>query len=224
VQSETNGNEKITKDEFTLYPVPSDRGGSFTAEASGLKFSFDSGAVYKPLLLQVTGESFEHSTVYILEPQDRLLNRGIRVSVPAGTANAGRHRGLFFRSTGGWGFRTDKPDAVGGSYTTTLTRTLGELAVLADDEPPTFGRLRVSAPKGRPSVRFRYHDNLSGVDSDEIKVYIDDALVIPEIDGEHHDAWYQADDRLDRGKHSVKITMKDRMQNEAQISRTFTVR
>ena len=224
VQSETNGNAQTTRDEFTLYPVPADRRGTFTAEGPGLKFSYDSGAVYKPLLLQVTGENYEHSTVYILEPQDRLLNRGIRVSVPAGPAPPGSHRGLFFRSTGGWGFRTDKPDDGGASYSTTLTRTLGELAVLADDEPPTFGRLRVSAPRGKPSVRFRYRDNLSGVDTDEIKVYIDDGLVIPEIDGEHHDAWYQADDRLERGKHALKITMKDRMQNQTQITRTFTVR
>jgi peptidase M23-like protein len=224
VLSEINGNEKITKDEFTLYPVPSDRRGSFTSEASGLRFSYDSGAVYKPLLLQVSGESYDHSTVYILEPQDRLLNRGIRVSVPSGSGAAGSHRALFFRGTGGWSYRTDRLDEGGGSYSTTLTRTLGELAVLSDDEPPTFGRLRVSAPRGKPSIRFRYRDNLSGVDADQIKVYIDDGLVIPEIDGEHHDAWYQADERLERGKHSVKIIMKDRMQNQAQISRTFTVR
>src|ERR1051325_11110299 len=130
----------------------------------------------------------------------------------------------FSRRPAAGAFRPPRPTDGGASYSTTLTRTLGELAVLADDEPPTFGRLRVSAPRGKPSVRFRYRDNLSGVDTDEIKVYIDDGLVIPEIDGEHHDAWYQALDRLERGKHALKITMKDRMQNQTQITRTFTVR
>jgi hypothetical protein len=222
--AEVNGRDAVATADFTVYPVPSTRSGSFTADPSGLRFSFDSAAVYRPLLLQVTSDSYDHSTVYVLDPQDRLLNRGIRVTVPADAARGGGHRALFFRSNGGWIYKTDRPDSGGGSFSTTLTRTLGELAVLADDEAPSFGRLRVSAPRGKPFVRFRYHDNLSGVDTDEIKVYIDDALVIPEIDAEHHEAVYQAENPLDRGKHSLKITMRDRMRNESQISRTFTVR
>ncbi len=223
--TEVNGRDATATAEFSVYPVTPSRAGSFTADPSGLRFSFDSAAVYKPLLLQVTSESYDHSTVYVLDPQDRLLNRGIRVTVPLDPAGGGTaHRALFFRSNGGWIYRTDKPDSGGKSFSTTLTRTLGELAVLADDEPPSFGRLRVSAPRGKPFIRFRYHDNLSGVDTDEIQVTIDGVLVIPEIDAERHEALYQADSRIDRGKHSVRVTMRDRMHNESSLSRTFTVR
>jgi hypothetical protein len=221
--AEINGAETSASDEFSLFPIPSNAGGSFTAEPWGLRFSFDSAAVYKPLFVQITSESYSSSVVYILDPQDRLLNRGVRVTVPAGNP-AGSKRGLFFRANGGWMLQTDRPDSGGASFSTTLRRTLGELAVLTDDEPPTIGRLKVSGRGRKAAVRFRYGDNLSGVDTDEIKMYIDDRLVIPEIDGEHHLVTYLSDERLERGTHDLKITMKDRMKNALEISRTFKAR
>jgi len=162
--------------------------------------------------------------VYILDPQDHLLNRGIRVSVPAPASTAGNRRGLFFRANGGWTLQTDRPDSGGSSFSTTLRRTLGEIAVLTDDEPPTIGRLKVSGRGRKAAIKFRYHDDLSGVDTDEIKMYIDDRQVIPEIDGEHHLVSYLSGERLDRGNHSLKITMKDRMKNALEVSRTFKAR
>jgi len=131
---------------------------------------------------------------------------------------------LFFRANGGWTLQTDRPDSGGGSFSTTLRRTLGELAVLTDDEPPTVGRLRVSGRGRKASVKFSYHDDLSGVDTDELKMYIDDQQVIPEIDGEHHRVSYISNERLNRGTHALKITLKDRMKNALEISRSFKAR
>ncbi|HYQ87933.1 MAG TPA: M23 family metallopeptidase [Bacteroidota bacterium] len=224
VQAGINGAETSASDEFSLFPIAANAGGSFTAEPWGLKFSYDSAAVYKPLFVQITSENYSSSTVYILDPQDRLLNRGVRVSVPAGPNPAGSRRGLFFRADGGWMLQTDRPDSGGGSFSTRLRRTLGELAVLTDNDPPTIGRLKVSARGRKASVRFHYHDDLSGVDTDELKMYIDDRQVIPEIDGEHHLVTYLSDERLQRGNHSLKITMKDRMKNALEVSRTFKAR
>ena len=110
------------------------------------------------------------------------------------------------------------------TFSTRLTRTLGELALLKDSEPPSIGRLRIYSRGGRPFAAFRYHDNLSGVDTDEIKMYIDETVVIPEIDGEHRQVSYQSTERLNRGRHTLKIIMKDRMSNPSEVTRVFSVR
>ena len=123
-----------------------------------------------------------------------------------------------------WILQAAQPDAGRHTFTAKLSRTLGELCVLPDNEPPTLSRLRVLPRRGKVYVAFRYYDNLSGVDTDEIKMYIDGNPAIPEIDGEHHQVSYQAEEQLPRGKHSLRITTKDQIGNKTELSRTFTVR
>jgi hypothetical protein len=224
VSAEVNGKPSSTTDSFEIFSIPPGNSGAFGDAPIGLQVSYDSAAVYKPLYMQISSEPFKNSTVYILEPQDQLLNRGIRVSIPFENHGTHSHQGLFFRANGGWVFQTDQPDTGGKTISTTLTRTLGELAILRDDQEPTIGRLRVGSRKGIVSLSCRYRDNLSGVDTDEIKVYIDGKLVIPEVDGEHHLVSYTGEEQLNHGKHQVKISMKDRMKNQSVVSRTFTVR
>ena len=224
VKAEINGKPAFASDDIDIFAVPATHGGRFSIPPWQLKIAFDSGAVYHPLYMQVSAEEFNHAQVYIFEPQDQLINGGIRVSVPYAGWRDTRRRGLFFRSNGGWIFQTSAIDSQAGCYTATLNRTLGELAVLEDDQPPSVGRLRVTSRKKIPVISFRYADNLSGVDTDEIKVYIDDTLVIPEIDGEHRAVSYAGEDPLPAGKHNVRIIVKDRMKNETTVNRIITVR
>lgn len=224
VQAEVNGQSALFKDSFELYAITTRKAGSFRDAPVGLQVAYDSGAVFKTLYMQISSEPFGTSTVYILEPQDQLLDRGVSVSIPYPNQGSGPHRGLFFRANGGWVFQTDKPDSGGSTISTTLTRTLGELAIMRDDQGPTIGRMRVSARQGIVHLTCRYRDNLSGVDTDEIKVYIDERMVIPEIDGEHRLVSYIGEERLDHGKHHIRISMKDRMKNETVVSRVVTVR
>ena len=222
VSGEVLGNPSTADASFDVFPVSATRANAVSALNDRLKISYDSAAAYKTFYLQASTDVFKSSTVYILEPQDVLLNRGINVSVDAGST--GDHLGLYFRANGGWVFQTSAFDPGKTTFSTTLTRTLGELVVMKDETEPTIGRLRAYASKGRALVSFRYHDNLSGVDTDEIKMYIDDVLVIPEIDGEHNRVWYKSEEPLTKGRHSLRIAMKDRMKNAAEVTRLLTVR
>ncbi len=224
VDALVNGKPATADNAFTLYSIPTRSAGSFTTDPGNLRVTFDSGAVYTPLHMQVGSDQFRGSTVYILEPQDQLLNRGIHVTVPAPPGLDLEHRGLFFRSNSAWVLQASAPDSGAASFSTTLTRTLGELTILKDDEPPSIGRLRVGTSRRFISVSFRYRDNLSGVDPDEIKMYIDDNLVIPEIDGEHRLVTFKSSDPYEKGRHSIRISVRDRMSNEYTVSRTATVR
>jgi hypothetical protein len=224
VTGEVNGHPASDDVVFELYPLAADRANRATLFNRQVAISYDSGAVYRSVYLEARMEFIRNTPVYVFEPDDVLLAGGIRVSVDEGDERASDHVGLYFRSNGGWIFQTATRDSGKHAFSTTLTRTLGELALLKDAEPPSFGRLRASTRRGKPYASFRYHDNLSGVDTEEIKMYIDDHLVIPEIDGEHRQVTYLAAEPLAKGRHKLRIVMKDRMKNSAEINRVFSVR
>lgn len=222
VSAEVNGSTATAHESFEVFPIAARHSGTFSLPDNGIVVSYDSGAVFKPLYMRSSEETIRGLLIYEFEPTDALLNRGVTFSLPVPSNADKRHLGLYFRSTGNWIFQTATPDR--GYFSTTMTRTLGDLALLPDGEPPTIGRLRVLARSRKVFVSFRYHDNLSGVDPDEIKLYIDKMLVIPEIDGEHKKVAYQSDNKLEPGKHSLKLVVKDRMKNESDLSRSFTVK
>ncbi len=223
VDAEVNGRPSSADDGLTIYAVPRDRAGTFDMADGEIRVTYDSGAVFRPLLMQLGSETGATTAVYSLQPDDVLLNGGIRFSV-ASPAAGDSSLGLYYRSSGGWVLVASHPDSGGKTFSATLSRRLGDLSVMKDDEPPTIGRLRVSPRGGKVFVAFAYHDNLAGVDPDALRMTIDGNLVIPEIDGEHHRVWYQSDERLPRGRHTLTITMSDRMRNSADWSRTFSVR
>jgi len=222
VEGEVLGKASMMNDGFDVTPITASRRGTAPLLGGKLTIWYDSAAVYKTLYLQASTDVYKSSPVYILEPQDVVLNKGIKVQVDAGGAKD--HAGLYFRANGGWIFQTATPDPGTSIFSTTLTRTLGELVVMNDDIPPSIGRVGAHVSKGKALVSFRYHDNLSGVDTDEIKMYIDDNLVIPDIDGEHNRVWYKSEEPLTKGRHSLRITVKDRMKNSAEVTRLLTVR
>jgi hypothetical protein len=97
--------------------------------------------------------------------------------------------------------------------------------IKTDDVPPNISRLSIrQASSRRPVISFRYGDNLSGVEYQELKMYIDGVAVIPEVDGEHHKAIYTAARPLERGSHQLTIRIMDRMGNSNVLERTFSVR
>lgn len=224
VRGEVNSKTVTAEKIFTIYPIPTDRAGTFYFDSKHLQISYDSGAVYKPVYLQIQTENEQHSTRYKFFPQDVLLNGGIKITVAPKIEIDKKHLGLYYRSTGSWIFQTNETNNNYETFSTTLRRAPGEIAIFNDEIAPTFGRLRVIPKKRGISLSFRYYDNLSGVDTDEIKIYVDDMLVIPEIDGEHHRVWYHSEESIEKGKHILKITMKDKSKNEAEISRIFSIK
>ncbi len=225
VEAEVNTKPVTASEALELYPLPSHRGGSFETDKGGLSIAYDSASVFSPLPMTIQLEQTRGSAlVYSLEPQDVLLNRGITVSVPLQSYQNETNAALYYRSNGGWIFQTSIPDSTRMSFSTRIARTLGDFAIFRDNEKPTIGRLRVLPRNGKPYISFRYYDNLSGVDADEIKLYIDGGLVIPEIDSERRKVWFEADERLSRGKHSVLVVISDRMGNTLESTRNFTVR
>jgi hypothetical protein len=219
-QREIHSNKIITE-HYPLYPIPTDKAGTFMVYGTPIKISYDSGAVFKPIKIYIDSSKENGTTVYSFSPQDVLLNKGITISIDTDKNNK---LGLYTKLTGGWRFQTNQLDPDGKSLTTKFTRTLGDIALFEDSKSPTISRLKIQVRNQRPNISFKYHDNLSGFNDDKFRMFIDDNLVIPEIEWEKRSIWYHGDQKLEKGIHSLKIVIADKAGNVNEINTTFRIR
>jgi hypothetical protein len=117
------------------------------------------------------------------------------------------------------------PPADGKPLIGTITHTLGDLALLIDDTPPFIHRLALKELRSRkPTITFHFGDDRSGVEYEELKMYIDGVAAIPEIDGEHHRAALHCTTPLTQGSHQLTIRLKDKSGNTSTLERRFDIR
>jgi hypothetical protein len=185
---------------------------------------FDSTSVFGPMLLSVERNGSSEDAGVTLMPDGAILRTGITLTLhpPRLTPSSA----LYFRGRGsGWSLLPGQERTANGDLRARVTRMLGDVTVKDDDTPPSISRLTI-APAGsrKPRIAFRFGDNLSGVEYDELKMYIDGSAVIPEIDGEYHRTVCQVTDPLERGPHQLTIQLKDRMGNTQRLERRFIVR
>jgi hypothetical protein len=219
---EVNGTKQSAVDEFEIYPIVPGRAGSISADGGKIVIRYDSSSVFKTVFMQIRKDPDRQSD-YTLLPENTVLKGELHVAVRIDQPES--NQGLFFSGLGGWEVLDYSLDDTRKMLSGAITRTLGEVSVRVDDTPPNISRLSISrASSGRPEISFRYGDNFSGVEYDELKMYIDSSVVIPEVDGEHHRAKYTATRPLDRGTHQLTIRIKDRMENGSVVERRFSVR
>jgi hypothetical protein len=222
VAAEVNGKPSEAESNMSFFVISPKISGEFSSLNGGIKISYDSASVYTPLIFNIEQQKNNRSTIYLLTPTNILLHGGIKASLPLITQD--QKTGIYFRLNGGWVFQSSTVDSNTNALSAILTRTLGDISLLRDENPPSFGRIKVSAPKGYLNISFRYYDNLSGVDTDEIKMYIDDVPIIPEIDGEHHRAFYYGNTPISKGKHQLRISIKDKVKNSNEYARSLVVK
>lgn len=220
VHAAVNGKQVQAETGIDLYPIPAGAQGTLAIDGGNLIVTYDSLSVLSPVLMSVEKSDGPDGTVYTLGPELTLLRRGFRVAVRDTTRQS--HRALFSREGSRWRILGD---LAADPFSGKLTRTLGDLAVMSDSIPPVVSRLSIGGLAHRkPVIGFRFSDNLAGVEYEQLKVYIDNHVVIPEIDGERHRASYQAPDPLERGPHTLTIHLMDRMGNLTTVERRFVLR
>ncbi|MEO8167504.1 MAG: hypothetical protein ABI623_04595, partial [bacterium] len=139
--------------------------------------------------------------------------------------NSSANEAIYFRGRSShWSLL--QTERSGNYLVAQLTKMLGDVAVMNDSKPPTVSRLSVPTRiKKQPHIiSFHVSDNLSGVEYKELKLYIDDKFIVPEIDGEHRRIVNKLDQPLQRGSHTISIYLKDRMGNAREVRRSFNIR
>ena len=221
-EAEVNGDKTTALEEFEVYPIVAGKSGIITLDGGKLIVSHDSASVYKTVFMQIQKHQ-DHDTHYTLLPDNTVLKGELQITVANDQPQAGQ--GLFFSGLSGWELLDFSSGQTKKTFSGTISRTLGDIIIKTDETPPNISRLSISrASSGRPTISFRYGDNLSGVEYKELKTYIDGVAIIPEVDGEHYKATYIAPHQLERGSHRLTIRIKDKMGNSNKVERQFSVR
>jgi len=209
-------------EKMEVYPIVPGRRGTIALDNGHLQIRYDSLSVYDTLYLQPEVTSGEGTRIYRLLPQRAVLRNGLAITVRQ--EDSREHRGLFTRAGGRWTLIGKPADGTEGAISGRLTRWLDDVAVFTDSIPPSISNVRfVAGGKRRPRAMFRIWDDLSGVDYNEVKTYIDEKFVVPDIDGERRRATIQTTDPLTRGSHRLTIRLKDHLGNTSVVERRFVV-
>jgi hypothetical protein len=219
--AEINGRPINENAQLTVYMIPPDRSGWISHGRPALQIVYDSAAVFRPLLVQITEERTSEGLIYRLLPQDVLLNKGVRVFVRNHNAEP-QSTALYIRDNHHWEFRSSVYDSSTGYFSAPITMTLPDVALMEDRLSPAISALRIRNVAGRPFVNFHLSDDRSGIDAEEIKLYIDGDFAIPEIESALWRVRYEGKQRLGPGSHTLEIVVKDRMKNTSTLTRRFT--
>lgn len=221
-EHETRGHMQKTNYELNLQTIIPTRSSDISFDGGNLVLVADSASVFRTIFLEIQKRR-DGRNRYSLLPRFAILDRGLTVKMKTKTDRP--NQAIYFRGRSSrWSL---SPTERSGEYLVTqLNRMLGDVAVMTDSKPPNVSRLSVPTRyKKLPHiVSFRVRDNLSGVEYKELKLYIDGKFVVPEIDGEHRRVVNRLAQPLQRGTHTLRIRLKDRMGNAREVRRSFNVR
>jgi len=220
---EIGGKRSEVFDSFMLTTVFPDREGTIQSDDGNFTVTFERGAVFAPLHPVI--EKITESR-YDIQPRDVLLRGAIKATLKyTEKFESGDKLGLYVNSGGGWRFLTADRSRETHTFDLRQAHTLGTFGVLRDDQQPKISRWRTSSSnrKGRPLFSFSVRDNLSGVDDNEINVFLNGERIIPEYDPERRTVFYIPLDPLPRGRYTVQVEVKDRVGNAAHLAKTLTV-
>ncbi len=208
---------------FDLITVTPEQGGSVHSDDGNLSVSFDPGTVFVPLHPIVEKTS---ATRYEVEPRDVLLRGAISATMRyLPEKDLDEKLALYVNNGGGWNLTGAERNRQMRAFLLRTGHSLGSFGLLSDEQRPTISRWRASSTnaKGRPLFSFSVRDNLSGVDDDEINVFLNGERIIPEYDPEKKIVFYIPLDPLPRGRYTAQIEVKDRVGNAAHLTKTLTV-
>ncbi len=222
-EAEVNGIATSAEAECVLYPIVAGNKDTIRFDNGNLVLAYTPSTVYKTTFLTIRKEEYDGETSYSLEP-DRTVLRG-PLTVTIWDDRTEPFRGLYFSARGRSSGLVSTADTADGRtfFTARISETLGEFFIDRDDTPPYVTALRITGASSlRPSIRFGFGDNRSGVEYNDLKMYIDGQIAIPEVDGEHRRASYRPTAPLERGSHLLMIRLRDKMGNVHEVERRFT--
>ncbi len=220
-RAEVNGSWTEAEEDFTVYPIAPREDALTVYDDGDLVLTALPQATYETVFCRVEKQETAGRTTYALLPDDQLLNSGVRVTLKVGEQFKRFEKvGLYIRSGGKWQFVRSEKDSIARTVSTTVQRTLGEVALQEDLEAPKIHSLRIRTSR-TAEISFRLSDDRSGVDADAIEMYIDDELMIPEYEEETHRVMYAPKKPFGKGSHRLLISVLDRVGNQTTLTRTF---
>ncbi len=213
--SMVNGTAVEGFDEFSIFPITPEEGGSIVAGEGEFMLDFKAHGVYQPLYCRVE----KTDDGYSVFPKDVLLNLGATVYYrPPQPADVSRI-GLYYADAEGYGLLSTTMDE--GMLKGKIRNLLGDFAVRADSLPPVISNISVRVSGRRLRFTARMRDAGSGISASRIRVTLNDQLLIAEYDPYAHLVKFDEEYPLSGGTHVLRVEAGDRMGNHSSQSKTF---
>jgi len=183
---------------------------------------FEKNSAFSPLFLTTRKIGYD---TYEVSPADVLLRGNITVMLHPEEELSTTTR-LYNNSGSGWKLVNAEYIPAGNKFVARRQRQVGAYAVFKDDAAPVIRRWRTysGGKAGAMAFSFSALDNFSGINPDEIIIFIDGERVIPEYDPEKQLVWYLPDESLYRGKYKIDIELRDRVGNSSRMTKHLTVK
>jgi len=206
---------------------------SLVSEDGLCELVFDAESLFKSLFVRAHTRNRGadnlalESKVYQIDPIDVPLRGPVTVRIRSLEASQPGQVALYRRAPGGdWQYLGR--EASGGGSIGSLSRELGEFALLRDREAPVITALQPAEgvkTSRTPLLLARVHDALSGIgDEEEYDLLLDGERVITEYDPEGERLLHQVEEPLPPGRHSLEVIVRDRCGNRAAKKQNFEVR
>jgi hypothetical protein len=220
---ETGRQRAETFDSFEINSITPEQGGTISSDDGNFIAEFPAGAVYAPVHLYV--KKIDEAT-YSIEPRDQLLRGSCTVTLryPALYDERGK-LALYMKDRGEWNFTRAQRDASTHTFVLQQEHSLGEFGIFTDTKTPVIRRWNASHynTANRSLFSFSVRDNFSGVDADEINIFMNGERVIPEYNPEKHRVSFIPFEPVPRGRYTVSIEVRDRAGNAAHETKSLTV-
>ncbi len=219
--ADVNGSREVNAfDEFAVYAITSERGGTISSRDGAFSLKFGANAVFGTLVCRVE----KTQSGYEVFPQDELLDAGAVVEYAVSEGLLGARVGLFTLSGSSSWSLLDWNKEGKTLLSAKVNQFLGEYALLRDEAPPEISRVQARYKRGVLTASFGVRDNLAGVAGETIRMYIDNDLIIGEYDPYQKRVKFEEEYELSSGAHTFHVEAADRMGNKREVEREFWVR
>jgi hypothetical protein len=197
--------------------------------------SFNTGSLFKDLFVRsaITDNISETQrnivgALYSFDPTDVPLDKGatLTITYPANDSLPTK-LGIYQKSGGSYYFVDNQLNGEKRTLTAQI-KNLGVYTLVRDTRPPAIAFLSPAdnshSRLKQPKLRASFGDNLSGIGGENSRILkLDGEKVIAEYDYEKALLFYQPDEPLSRGRHTVDVVVRDRSGNSSSLQHVFYI-
>lgn len=197
--------------------------------------SFDAGSLFKDLFVRNSISDNMSETqrnvvgaLYRFDPTDVPLDGGatLTISYPANDSLPTK-LGIYQKSGGSLYFIDNRLNGEARTLTAQI-KNLGVYTLVRDTRPPVITFLSPAdnsrTQQKQPKLRASFNDNLSGIGGENSRTLkLDGQKVVAEYDYEKALLFYQPEEPLSTGRHTVEVLVRDRSGNTASLQHVFYI-
>lgn len=230
------GRVNLQAENVNLSTISPNNGGTMRAWDGNCEVIFKSNSVYRTLYGRIEAkpeiltEGYDRvGIVYSVSPMDVPLKRGATVHLKYPDSDTLVSKLGVYGNSGGdrWGFMGARENSEKGTISARMGG-LRNVTLIRDVEPPI---VTIYSPRNGvqtdpyPLLQAFVDDELSGIASERsITMELDNEKVIAEYDPEKDLISYKCEERLSSGKHEVKVTVIDNVNNSTIRSHVFYIK